>query len=180
MKHLDYDKLIVETSRGNLESLEELYKDLGSVVFALALSILKSRPLAEDVLQDTFVRVKISAGLYKPGTNGRAWILKIARNLAISAIRSNRFETISDTIESTESDGIDFTQSKIDSLILKESLSRLSQQERQIVLLHAVKDLKHREIAEILDIPLGTALWKYRQAIKKLSNYFKSEASNSV
>jgi RNA polymerase sigma-70 factor, ECF subfamily len=177
---MDYDKLIVETSEGNTASLEKLYRDLSSVVFALALSILKNRSLAEDVLQDTFVRIKISAGSYKPGTNGRAWILKIARNLAISALRSSHHETSGTFIEVSEASGIDFAQDKIDSLILRESLSILSQQERQILLLHAVKDLKHREIAQVLDIPLGTALWKYRQAIRKMEKFLKSEEINNI
>ncbi|MDP4088859.1 MAG: RNA polymerase sigma factor [Bacillota bacterium] len=170
---MDYDKLIIETSKGNLDSLEKLYRDLGPAVFGLALSILRSRPLAEDVLQDTFVRVKLAAGTYKPGTNGRAWILTIARNTAISIIRSSRHETQVEELEAVESDGIDHMQKSIDSIILRETLSILDEQERQIVLLHAVKDLKHREIAKITDIPLGTVLWKYRRAIKKMSKYLE-------
>jgi RNA polymerase sigma-70 factor (ECF subfamily) len=172
---MDYDKLIIETSKGDLESLEKLYIDLRYVVFGLALSIMRSKTLAEDVLQDTFVRVKVASSSYKPGTNGRAWILTIARNIAISIIRSNRYETCTNEAESLESDSIDPMQKSIDSLMLKETLSNLDEQERQIVLLHAVKDLKHREIAEIVGIPLGTVLWKYRRAIKEMSKYLESE-----
>ena len=175
VKHMDYDKLIIETSKGDLTSLEKLYIDLRTVVFVLALSILRSKTLAEDVLQDTFVRVKIASSSYKPGTNGRAWILTIARNIAISIIRSSRYETYINQVESLESHGIDHIQKSIDSLMLKETLSKLDEQERQIVLLHAVKDLKHREIAEIIDIPLGIVLWKYRRAIKKMSKYLEME-----
>jgi RNA polymerase sigma-70 factor (ECF subfamily) len=169
---MDYNKLIIDTSKGDLESLEKLYIDLRYVVFGLALSILRSKTLAEDVLQDTFVRVKVAASSYKPGTNGRAWILTIARNTAISILRSNRHETYMDEVESPDMDNM---QKSIDSLMLKETLSNLDEQERQIVLLHAVKDLKHREIAEIIGIPLGTVLWKYRRAIKKMSKYLENE-----
>lgn len=174
VKHMDYDKLIIETSKGDLTSLEKLYRDLGPVVFGLALSILRNRTLAEDVLQDTFVKVKIASGSYKPGTNGRAWILTIARNIAISIIRNSRSETCTDEIESMKTDGIDHMQRSIDSLVLKETLSKLDEQERQIVILHALKDLKHREIAQIVDIPLGTVLWKYRQALKKMAKHLES------
>lgn len=172
---MDYDKLIIETSKGDLVSLEQLYMDLRPAVFGLALSILCSKTLAEDVLQDTFVRVKVASGSYKPGTNGRAWILTIARNIAISIIRSGRYETYMDEGENKEADSTDHVQKSIDSLMLKETLSRLDEQERQIVLLHAVKDLKHKEIAKIIGIPLGTVLWKYRRAIKKMSKYFEIE-----
>lgn len=166
---MDYDKLIIEISKGDIKSLEKLYRDLGPTVFGLALSILKSKTLAEDVLQDTFIRVKIAASTYRPGTNGRAWILTIARNIAISIVRGSRYETYVDEELSIKSDGIDHAQKSIDSLMLKETLSKLDEQERQIVLLHAVKDLKHREIAQIIDIPLGTVLWKYHRAIKKMN-----------
>lgn len=170
---MDYDKLIIEISKGDINSLEKLYRDLGPSVFGLALSILKSKTLAEDVLQDTFVRVKTAAGDYRPGTNGRAWILTIARNIAISIVRSSQYETYADEALPREADDTDHMQKSIDSLMLKETLSKLDEQERQIVLLHAVKDLKHREIAEIIDIPLGTVLWKYHRAIKKMSKYLE-------
>jgi RNA polymerase sigma-70 factor (ECF subfamily) len=173
---MDYDKLIIETSKGDLTSLEKLYRDLGPVVFGFAYSILNSRTQAEDVLQDTFVRVKLSAVTYKPGTNGRAWIMTIARNSAISIIRNRRFETQMEELEAVESDGIDHMQKSIDSILLNQALSILDEQERQIVLLHAIKDFKHREIAEITDIPLGTVLWKYHKAIKKMSKHLKTES----
>lgn len=179
MRDLDYDKLIIETSEGDLSSLEKLYRDLGPAVFGLALSILRSRTLAEDVLQDTFVRVKVASGSYKPGTNGRAWILKIARNISISAIRSRNHETYGDEIISIEPDENDYIQNSIDSLTLKEVFSKLDERERQIVLLHAVKDLKHREIAQITGIPLGTVLWKYRRAIQKMGSSLKTESPGS-
>lgn len=175
---MDYNKLIINTSKGDLASLEKLYRDLGPSVFALALSILKNKTLAEDVLQDTFVRVKLASGSYKAGTNGRAWILTIARNSAISIIRSSRYETSAHEVLSAVEDGIDHMQKSIDSLMLKDTLSKLDDTERQIVLLHAVKDLKHREIAKIIDVPLGTVLWKYRRAIKKMNMYLEAEAAS--
>lgn len=171
---MDYNKLIIEISKEDITSLEKLYRDLGPVVFGLALSILKSRTLAEDVLQDTFVRVKVAASSYRPGTNGRAWVLTIARNIAISIIRSSRYETYDEEALFVESDGIDHMQKSIDSLVLRDTLSILDEQERQIVLLHAIKDLKHKEIAQIIDMPLGTVLWKYHRAIKKMNKYIEA------
>lgn len=173
---MDYNKLIIETSKGDLASLEILYKDLGPTVFGLALSILRSKTLAEDVLQDTFVRVKLFSSSYKPGTNGRAWILTIARNTAISIIRSRRYEIDIDELVHTQCDDTDHIQNSIDSLILKDTLIKLDDEERQILLLRAVKDLKHREISQITGIPLGTVLWKYRKAIKKMNSYLKIES----
>lgn len=176
VKYMDYGKLISDTSNGDLASLEKLYNDLKTTVFAIALSILRDKALAEDVLQDTFVRVKLFSKTYRQGTNGRAWILRIARNLAISAVRKKRFETYDESLESMESPHNYFDQKSIDSILLKKALSVLDDKERQILLLHAIKDLRHREIADILDVPLGTVLWKYRKAISKMEDYLKAES----
>ena len=53
--------------------------------------------------------------------------------------------------------------------VLRAALSVLSEQERQVVMLHAVTGLKHREIAQLLELPLATVLSKYRRALKKLN-----------
>ena len=60
-----------------------------------------------------------------------------------------------------------------DRLIVRQMLSALDENERQIVSLHAVAGLKHREIASMLDMPLATVLSKYNRSIKKLQKIFK-------
>lgn len=55
-----------------------------------------------------------------------------------------------------------------DRLVLTQCMKQLTDQERQIVMLHAVAGFKHREIAELLELPLSTVLSKYRRALKKL------------
>lgn len=54
--------------------------------------------------------------------------------------------------------------------VLRTLLTKLESSERQIIVLHLTCELKHREIAEILRLPLGTVLWKYSISIKKLKN----------
>lgn len=60
-------------------------------------------------------------------------------------------------------------------MVLQTVLSRLSVEERQIVILHSVEGFKHREIAQILDLPLGTALSKYHRALSKLRKMLEEE-----
>jgi RNA polymerase sigma-70 factor (ECF subfamily) len=62
-----------------------------------------------------------------------------------------------------------------DKLVLETTLEILAEDERQIVLLHAVSGMKHKEIAKNLGIPLSTALSKYHRALKKLKENLKEE-----
>jgi RNA polymerase sigma factor (sigma-70 family) len=72
---------------GDTGALERLYRELRVAVFAVAVSVVRDRALAEDVLHDTFVRVCEKAHTYRPATRPRAWVLEIARNLAIDSVR---------------------------------------------------------------------------------------------
>ena len=60
-----------------------------------------------------------------------------------------------------------------DRLLLEHCMTRLSDEERQIVVLHAVAGFKHREIADIMDIPLPTVLSKYHRALRKLRTFLE-------
>ena len=62
-----------------------------------------------------------------------------------------------------------------DKLVLTECLKNLSDEERQIVMLHAVSGFKHREIARLLEMPLSTVLSKYNRAMKKLRKIYGGE-----
>lgn len=105
-----------------------------------------------------------------------AWVLTIVRNLALMKLREKEGRNTSfDEQNGLEADG-GFAENSLDKLVLQAALTVLSNQERQIVMLHCVSGQRHREIAELLGIPLGTALSKYRRALIKLQNYLKEEA----
>jgi RNA polymerase sigma-70 factor (ECF subfamily) len=63
----------------------------------------------------------------------------------------------------------------LNSLVLREAMTSLSDEERQIVVLHALSDMKHRQIAEVMGMPLSTVLSKYSRAMKKLRNRLQGE-----
>ena len=97
-----------------------------------------------------------------------AWLMTIARNEALQLLRERR-RTVAMTPEDWQeqfSDRPDFSQE--DLLTLRALLETLSEEERQIVSLHALGGLKHREIAAMLDHALPTVLSKYHRAMKKL------------
>ncbi len=154
-------------ARGEQEALEALYHGTRAAVYALALSLLKNPHDAEDVTQDTFVRVWESAPSYRPQGTPMAWILTVARNLARMKLRQGtKFAELDE--EQWDAIPAECDLDMEERYLLQTVLAKLSDEERQIVLLHAVSGLKHREIAQLLERPLATVLSKYNRALKKL------------
>lgn len=162
------ESLFPRIAAGDREAFFLLYEKCSSSVFAYALSILRNRTDAEDVMQDTFLKIRSAAHLYKPQGKPLAWIFTIARNLCLMKLR-RRSHTASlpeeDNVQDLEFDGIENTE---DRLVLEKAFTVLPRDTCQIIMLHAVSGMKHREIAKILNMPLPTVLSKYNRGIKKL------------
>ena len=160
------ENLIIRMAAGDGSAFKELYEQTSSAVYGFALSILKNKHDAEDVMHDTFIKVYTAAVTYKPMGKPLAWILTIVRNLCYSKIRAGGVcEDIAEYEDLMRSDEHGLI---LDKLILQEALSNLDFEERQIVILHSLTGMKHREIAEILELPTGTVLSKYNRSLKKL------------
>lgn len=104
-----------------------------------------------------------------------AWLLTIARNLARMKLRQRerQAELSDEEWEAIPADSPGVTPEDRD--LLQTALAGLEDQERQVVLLHAVTGLKHREIAALLELPLATVLSKYHRALKKLKTRMKGD-----
>ena len=162
------DNLIIRMAAGDGAAFKELYEKTSSSVYGFALSILKNKHDAEDVMHDAFIKAYTSAVTYKPMGKPLAWLLTIVRNLSYSKIRAGGL--CEDLSEYENLAGFDESGMLHDRMVLQEALTKLDFEERQIVILHSLTGLKHREIGEILDIPTGTVLSKYNRSLKKLRN----------
>ena len=168
----ELDRLLNGISAGDRECLERLYRATRTAVFSFALSILKNRHDAEDVLHDCYVAVWQSAGSYASHGKPLAWILTVAKNLCFQKLREQRrTESSLEDRDLALPDAAALTME--DRTVLRACLEQLSDQERQIVALHAAAGFKHREIAALLELPLSTVLSKYARAIKKLKQYLQ-------
>lgn len=171
----ELDQFLFRVAAGETEALSLLYHYSRVAVYATALSVLKNAHNAQDVTQDTFVRVWESAAQYRSQGSPMAWILTIARNLALTKLRQGKRQA---ELDEERWDAIPAEVPNItveDRRLIQEALSGLSDEERRIVLLHAVSGLKHREIAELLKLPLATVLSKYHRALKKLRMFMKGD-----
>ena len=163
------DKDLRKLARGKSQALDEVYELTKGAVYGFIFSILKNEEDSEDVMQDTYLKVCLNADQYRTQGKPMAWIMTIARNLALM----KRYADIPDyEWDAIADDNAEFGSE--DRMVLKAALTNLNSEESQIVLLHAVSGLKHREIAEMLDMPLATVLSKYNRSIKKLQKMFEA------
>ena len=162
------EDLLLRVAQGEQEALARLYEQTRGAVYGLALSYLKNAHDAQDVTQETFVRIWDSAHQYRAQGTPMAWILTVTRNLALMQLRRDRRhqELDSGAWDAIPADAPGVTAE--DRAILQTALGRLSERERQVVILHVVAGLKHRETASLLRIPLATTLSLYHRALKKL------------
>ena len=171
----DEDELLAQIAGGDMRALEALYRRMRVRVFAVALAVAGDRGIAEDVMQDTFVRVYSAAPGYRPGSRARAWVLTIARHLALDAMRRRAREKVSGVAGHGaaaavgEPDGI--------RLDVVNALLQLGEVDRQIVVMHDMAGLTHAEVAAELELPAGTVRWRYRVALARLRPLVQEEAS---
>ena len=171
----ELEQLLLRTGQGDREAFARLYSLTRDGVYALALSLLHDAHEAQDIAQDTFVKVWESAPAYRPQGSPMAWLLTVARNLARTRLRQGGRQVGLDEEAWNAIPAAAPDVSPEDRQLLQEALARLSPEERQIILLHAAAGLKHRETAQLLELPLSTVLSKYHRGLKKLHSLMKGE-----
>lgn len=172
----ELDSLLIAMAARDKTAWEKLYRHTRGAVYAMSLSYLKNPQDASDVTQDAFVRIWENVLAYKPQGSPMAWILTIARNLSLMRLRGEAHKTELSDEEWNAIPVNDFRLYASDDLdFLNKAMSVLSDEERRIILLHVVSGLKHREISQIIEIPLSTVLSKYHRALKKIKVWLKGE-----
>ena len=166
-------------AQGDKDALAELYNETQAAVYGFSLSITKNPADSEDVLQETYLKIWANADKYKAKGTPMAWILTITKNLSLMKIREKkRHQDLEPEEWDMEFHIPDTAGTTEDRHLLEAALNLLTFEEREIILLHAVAGLKHREIAELLDMALATVLSKYHRALKKLRRYIEGVEAN--
>ena len=160
------EALLQDMARGDQEAFGQFYSLTHPAVFGFALSILRSSHDAEDAAQETFVHAYLGAAQYRPAGKPMAWLLTITKHLAYEKRRSDG--RVTELPDGAWLDAAEEYISHEERLVLQAALQSLTEEERQIVTLHAVAGFKHRETAALLELALPTVLSKYHRALKKL------------
>ncbi len=171
------ESLIARIGMDDEEAFLELYQSINQPLFAFILGLVADFHEAEDILQETYLKIRAAAHLYQPQGKPMAWIFTIARNLARMHFRQSQ-RVADESIEDIDAEG--FFSSEMDHqdrIVMKNLLEKLDEDERTIILLHAVSGYKHREIAQYLEKPLSTVLSRYNRGIKKLRKILEQAAA---
>ena len=172
------EDLISLVDDGDAEAFALLYDRHSRAAYSLAYRLMNGRQAAEDLLQDSFIKVWRSAGGYRVGRGSvRTWILSIVRNRAIDQFRSDasrrrtRDEVEASTPTSYPSEAFAETWRNTQQEQMREVLKMLPQEQLRILELAYFSGYTHVEIAERLSLPLGTVKGRMRLGLEKLRNH---------
>lgn len=167
--------LIQQISHGDQEAFSALYHKTQTIVYGLALRIVRDRAAAEDVTIEVYMQVHQQAAGYTPsrGTPA-AWLLTLTRSRAIDRLRRDAVhghcEPLSETISAPSSLPDPETQSALAErqMIVRKALGTLTKEQRQVIEIAYFSGLSHRQIADQLGQPLGTVKSRIRIGIAAL------------
>ena len=161
------------------EKFQNLAVPLLSTLYNHAQWLVRDAVEAEDLVQGTLTKALRAFDSFEPGTNFKAWIFRILRNTfltsrtAIAYARTEYLEDRRDVLETAESGSTPEAEViKLNDLAaLRTALQQLAPQLREVILLCDLEELKYREIAAILDVPIGTVMSRLargRQSLRQI------------
>ncbi len=185
--------VVALAQRGREAAYRELIRRYERPVFSLVFRMVRDRELAEDLAQDTFIKVLQHIDRYRPEFKFSSWLFKIANNVAIDHLRRRQLDTVSmdgsphavtaDAVQATSFDVSAHDESALDRLEAKElgsaiedAIAQLRPEYRACILLRHVEDKSYEEIAATLDLPLGTVktyIHRARHELRGLLEHLK-------
>ncbi|RWX79356.1 RNA polymerase sigma factor [Neorhizobium lilium] len=150
--------------KGLTEHLSQLWR------YGLVLS--RKRDVAEDLVQQTCVRALERAVQFAPGTHLDRWLFSILHSIWLNEIRASRVRNgqgFADAEDTLVFDGAGATETHVAASQLLRKIDKLPEAQRSAIFLAYVEGLSYREVAEILDIPIGTVMSRLAAARAKLS-----------
>ncbi len=188
---LDDRKLASLAAQGREGAFRELLARYERPVFSLVFRMVRDRTLAEDLAQEAFIRAFNAIDSYKPSYKFSNWIFKIANNHTIDHLRKKKLDTVSIdgsphastedevsrtslTVESTDETPHEFVEHKELGGQIEEAIGGLREEYRTAILLRHVEGYAYDEIAEIMELPLGTV----KTYLHRARNQLKEELAH--
>lgn len=198
-----FEKCILAMKKGNKEGLKEVYEEYGSYIYGIVRQLLSVKEEAEDITSEFFIRLWEKAGSYRAGSGHKGWMATIARNMAIDLLRKRRREELvdfhteraedaqteeygqraagrRDILEAAGSGQESVEDAVVSEMSMREALLTLKEAEREVIHMKIMGEMTFQEISDILQVPLGTVTWRYREAIKKLRRCGYEESGRGI
>ena len=166
--------IIKQLQEQNKQAISALYDQYGPALYGIVLKIVRSEMIAEDVLQEAFVKIWKKGHSYDPSKGTLfTWMLNITRNTAIDKLRTeesrNRIATNQQEV---------FSETPTDHIGLNTQVNKLEEKYRHVIDLIYFKGYTQEEVTEELNIPLGTVKSRVRIALRELRKVFSVQYSS--
>lgn len=176
-------ELVTLYIRGNEKAFEKLVQRHKSRIYTTIYLIVKDQYVAEDLLQDTFIKAvdTIKSGRYNDEGKFLPWIIRIAHNLAIDYFRRDkRYPNVVFEDGSSVFNTLDFSEDSVESIQirqetheqLREMIQRLPDVQKQVLIMRHYEDMSFQEIADATGVSINTALGRMRYALINLRKQF--------
>lgn len=195
LSHCSDEELLGRLRNGQRDVFGGLVRRYQRELYGYLRRYLGDAELADDVFQATFLAVYTKIGQYEPGRPARPWLYTIATHQAIDAMRragrqamvsleqtagegnDGELRSLVEMLESREADPLEQTQLHEKQALVRACVDRLPDFLRQVVVLAYYQGLKYREVADILDIPVGTVKSRLHTALIKLQEAWSEAPS---
>jgi RNA polymerase sigma-70 factor (ECF subfamily) len=192
---LSDEELLGRIQRGEADLFGPLIKRHERELFGYLRRYLGDQALAEDVFQNTFLKLYEKVGQYEKGRPFRPWLYTMATNLAIDAQRrlgrrpsvsidqarqqdeQGQAQPLADLLNGSEADPFAQLAEKERQALVRQGIEALPEHLKQTVLLAYYQGLKYREIAEILGIPVGTVKSRLHLALARLHEFWRKSSA---
>lgn len=176
MEHEQHLALLGAVAQGDKKAFSQLYQATSKQLYAISLKMLARKELAEEALQEAYVRIWHNAAEYRTGKGTvLTWMVSIVRYRALDILRYNKIRK-----EDNLSDNDDFVSGSneqvtdLEQLLLDKCLQQLDQQQRQAIYLAYFNGCSHQEVVKHLDNPLGTIKSWIRRGLTSLQSCLTS------
>jgi RNA polymerase sigma-70 factor, ECF subfamily len=175
--------LISQVGQGDAQAFTTLYERHGRAAYALAYRLMGEKQAAEDLLQEAFLKLWCGAASYRAERGSvRTWLLSIVHNRGIDQLRSlasrrrtqEKIESSAQRSQPSEAFAQSWRNSQREEV--REALKTLPSEQSKVLELAYFSGYTHVEIAELLDLPLGSVKGRMRLGLKKIRDYFDSQA----
>lgn len=163
---------ISSIANGNVSALEDLSRLVSARMLSVAQSVVRNKATAEEVVQDSFLRIVQNARRFRAGSNGYAWICKITQNVALNRLRSDsRDKTVNIDDFFHLSDGTDVAEQTAAQVAVRQAMSALSDLEKRVIYQKYFMDFSVRDSAESLNKSKSAVARAITRGEEKIKNY---------
>jgi len=175
------DYLIKRAKKGDSRAFDKLIVRYQKKIYYMAIKMVMNHQDADDVTQETFIKAYKNLHTFKEGYKFYVWLYRIATNTAINLIKKRKYvgNSLDSLIENngyvlpeTETPYRSFEENELKGLV-KTALNNISPEARAVFLLRTSEGMSYQEIADILDISIGTVMSRLNRTREKLKKSLK-------